>query len=105
MFARSFILIGAIFVGLPRIDAIGLSHELAAGRATAIEGTVTVYLEVPLKTECISVSSGRFGYSDSEVTTGFNHTHALGGPMVTGLHVRLYVIRDEIVRVEVADSQ
>jgi len=36
--------------------------------------------------------------------TGFNRTHALGGPMVTGLHVRLYVIRDEIVRVEVADS-
>ena len=104
LFARSFVLIGAIFFGLPRIDAIGLSQELAAGRATVIEGTVTVYLEVPLKTECISVAAQRFCYSDNDVTTGFNHTHALGGPMVTGLYVRLYVIRDEIVRVEVADS-
>ena len=101
--------IGAILMvfaafGIFRIGAIELSRQLAEGRAEIIEGPVTIYLEGGGKSECISVAGRDFCYSDFVVTNGFNRTRALGGPMRDGLQVRLSLIGETIVRVEVADT-
>lgn len=101
----TFLLVFAMVLGLPMISAIGLSHQLAEGRAEVAEGPVTIDFEVGGgKNECISVADRRFCYSDWEITPGFNRTRALGGPMRDGLQVRISSIGDTIVRVEVADA-
>ena len=99
------LLVFAMFFGLPMIPAIGLSHQLAEGRAEVVEGHVTIDFEVGGgKNECISVAARRFCYSDWVLTPGFNRTRALGGPMQNGLQVRISSIGDTIVRVEVAEK-
>jgi hypothetical protein len=100
----SFLLVFAVFFGLPMISAISLSQQLADGQAELVEGPVTIDFEVFGKNECISVAAHSFCYSDSNVTAGFNRTRALGGPLRNGLQVRISSIGDTIVRVEVAEE-
>lgn len=101
----TFLLVFEIFFGLPMISAIGLSHQLAEGRAEVVEGPVTIDFEVGGgKNECIAVADRRFCYSDWVLTPGFNRTRALGGPMQNGLQVRISSIGDTIVRVEMAEQ-
>lgn len=94
-----FTLILAAFQGLPMFRAIDLDRRLLAGEATIIEGTVTV--ESFGKSECLSVDEHRFCYSESTVTPGYNRQRYINGPLQTGLHVRLSIIDDQIVRLEV----
>jgi hypothetical protein len=94
-----FTLILAAFQGLPMVKAIDLDRRLLAGEATVIEGTVTV--ESFGKSECLSVDEERFCYSEATVTPGYNRQRYINGPLETGLHVRLSVIDDQIVRLEV----
>jgi hypothetical protein len=99
------LLLFTMFFGLPMISAIGLSHQLAEGRAEVVEGPVTIYFEVGGgKNECIAVADRRVCYSDWVLTPGFNRTRALGGPMQNGLQVRISSIGDTIVRVEMAEE-
>ena len=101
----TFLLIFTGFIGVFSWGAIQLSQELAAGQAEVIEGQVTKFFEVGGgKNECFTLSDRRFCYSDWTSTPGFNRTRALGGPIQPGLRVRLSVIDDTIVRVEVADA-
>jgi hypothetical protein len=102
----AFLLVFATFFGLPMISAIGLSQQLADGRAEVVEGPVTIDFEVGGgKNECIHVAARRFCYSDWILTPGFNRTRALGGPMENGLQVRVSSIGDTIVRVEAASGR
>lgn len=101
----TFLLVFTMFFGLPMISAIGLSQQLAEGRAEVVEGPVTIDFEVGGgKNECIAVADRRFCYSDWVLTPGFNRTRALGGPMRNGLQVRISSIGDTIVRVEAAQE-
>lgn len=101
----TFLLVFAVSFGLPMIPAIGLSRQLTEGQAEVVEGPVTIYFEVGGgKNECISVTDRQFCYSDWVLTPGFNRTRALGGPIHDGLQVRLRVIGDTIVRLEVAEG-
>lgn len=100
-----FMLVFAVGFGLAMLPAIGLSRQLAAGRAAVIEGPLTIYFEVGGgKNECIALADRRFCYSDWVLTPGFNRTRALGGPLRDGLQVRLSAIGGTIVRVEVAET-
>jgi hypothetical protein len=94
-----FTLILAAFQGLPMVAAIDLDRRLLAGEAKVIEGTVTV--KSFGKSECLSVAEQRFCYSESTVTPGYNRQRYINGPLETGFHVRLSVIDDQIVRLEV----
>jgi hypothetical protein len=94
-----FTLILAAFQGLPMVTAIDLDRRLLAGEATVIEGIVKI--ESFGKSECLSIGEHRFCYSEATVTPGYNRQRYINGPLQTGLHVRLSVIDDQIVRLEV----
>ncbi len=99
--AGTFGLIFAVFVGLPMYAAVGLERQLLAGEATVLEGPVMV--EARPKEECLVVDAQRYCYSNAIVQPGYNRTRTiLGGPFDTGDQVRLSVIGDQIVRIEVA---
>jgi hypothetical protein len=103
--AGSMLLVFATLFGLPMLPALGLTRELSEGRVEVLEGPVTIEFEVSGgKNECIAVTGRSFCYSDWLVTPGFNRTRALGGPMRDGLPVRLTLVDDTIVRVEIADG-
>lgn len=96
-----FMLVFAAFVGLAMIPAISLAGQLADGQAVVVEGPVRI--EDFGKSECIDVADRRFCYSNANVSPGFNRMRGLDGPLRDGMPVRLSVIGDTIVRVEVAD--
>ena len=81
--------------------AIGLERQLLAGEATIVEGPFVI--ESHVKSECLVVDAQRFCYSNATVQPGYNRVRTiLGGPFDTGDQVRLSVIGDQIVRIEVA---
>ena len=43
-----------------------------------------------------------FQYSDSDTGAGFNNTSSHGGPIKSGLHVRVTFVANTIVKLEVA---
>jgi uncharacterized membrane protein len=94
-----FLLVLGAFQGLPMVQAIDLDRRLLAGEATIVEGTVTV--ESLGKSECLVVERQQFCYSESTISPGYNRQRYINGPLETGLHVRLSVIDDQIVRLEV----
>lgn len=99
--AGTFGLIYAVFVGLPMYAAVDLERQLLAGEATVVEGPVMI--EAGGKQECLVVDARRFCYSNATVQPGYNRVRTiLGGPFDTGDQVRLSVIDDQIVRIEVA---
>jgi hypothetical protein len=94
-------LVLAAVVGLPMIGAIDLERRLLDGYATVVEGPVTV--EDRGESECVVVDAERFCYSDGIVQAGYNRRRTvLGAPFTTGDQVRLSIIGDQIVRIEVA---
>jgi hypothetical protein len=97
-----FLLLWTAGSGLGRFGAIDLANELNRGRADVLEGQVTQFSEVALKSECFTVEGRRFCYADSIVSPGFSRTRAYGGPINPGLSVRVAAIGDTIVRLEIA---
>jgi len=95
-----FALVFATFTGLAMIPAIELNRQLIAGEALILEGTVTV--ESFVKTECLVVADRRFCYSESGISPGYNRRQYIIGALESGSHVRLSIIDDLIVRLEVA---
>ena len=99
----TFTLVFAALSGLGTVGAIGLSQQLVAGQAEVLEGPLTDYYGANgAKTECFTVEARRFCYSDFTVSPGFNRMHDFGGPIEPGQFVRIAVIGDQIVRLEVA---
>ena len=87
--------------GLPMVTAIDLERRLLAGEATVVEGPVMV--EARGKSECLVVDAQRYCYSNGGAQAGYNTVRTiLGGPFDTGDQVRLSIIDDQIVRIEVA---
>jgi len=89
--------------GLGRFGAIDLATQLDRGRADVLEGRVTEFSEVALKSECFTVDGRRFCYADSVISPGFSRTRVYGGPINPGLPVRVTAIGDTIVRLEIAE--
>ena len=91
----------AAFIGLPMVGAIDLERRLIAGEPTVVDGPVMI--ESHVKTECLVVDAQRYCYGSGEIQPGWNRQQTiLGGPFATGDQVRLSVIDDQIVRIEVA---
>jgi len=98
-----FLLLVTAGSGLGRFGAIDLANQLDRGRAEVLQGQVTEFSEVALKTECFTVEGRRFCYADSVVSPGFSRTRVYGGPINPGLSVRVTAIGDTIVRLEIAE--
>ena len=80
-----------------------------AGEYSVVEGRVENFDPMPIeghKPECFSVNGTRFCYSDYIVTPGFRNTTSHGGPIRSGLLVRIAYIKvrshNTILRLEVA---
>lgn len=98
-----FALVFVALNGVGRFGAIDLTNRLQAGAVERLEGQVTRFFEVAGgKNECWSLGERRFCYSDWTSTPGFNRTHSLGGPIAPGTQIRVAVVGDTIVRLEVA---
>jgi len=89
------------FVGLPMVSAIDLTRRLAAGEAAVYEGPVT--FESLGKTECLTVAGYRDCYGEAEVIPGWNRQRYLVGGLDSGAQLRISVLDDMIVRLELAD--
>lgn len=95
-----FALVFAALTGLAMIPAIDLNRRLVGGEALIVEGPVTV--ESFVKTECLAVANRRFCYGEGVISPGYNRRQYLVGGLQSGSHVRLSIIDDLIVRLEVA---
>jgi hypothetical protein len=107
MIAAGGLLAVALLEGLSQHVAPALLAQLNAGQATVLSGQVEGYVEVAPagKNDCFSVAERRFCVSDWNLTTpGFRQTKFSGTPIANGDLVRLSVIGNTIVRVEVVVS-
>jgi hypothetical protein len=88
------------FEGLPMFAAVDLARRLDAGEASVYVGPVA--FEYVGKTECLTVEAHKWCYGEAEVTPGWNRQHYVVGGIDPGADVRISVLDDLIVRVEVA---
>src|SRR5450631_3503007 len=73
-----------------------------------VEGTVTDFHPMPYeghRDECFSVQDQRFCYSDYEVAPGFRNTASHGGPIRSGLPVRIAYLDGRILRLDIPRDQ
>ena len=73
-----------------------------------VEGLVTDFHPMPYEghqDECFSVQDKRFCYSDYDVSPGFHNTSSHGGPIRSGLPVRIIYSGDTILRLEIPKDQ
>lgn len=75
------------------------------GAYEVVEGDVTDFDPMPYeghRDERFCVNRTCFSYSDYGVTAGFNNTSSHGGPIKSGLRVRIRHVNNVIIRLEVA---
>ena len=74
-------------------------------RAQMLEGTISQFVPPPFTGayETFVIDNRRFYYSDDLITGCFNHMSTRGGPLHSGVQVRLWAIGNCIVKLEVAE--
>ena len=81
-----------------------LRTAMDEGRYEIVEGPVEQFDPRPPsghKMESFVVGGQRFEYSDYVITPGFRKTQSRGGPIRKGVHVRVWHVGNDIVRLEV----
>ena len=82
-------------------------REYRNGEYSVVEGYITNFQPLPTDghgRECFVVSGQRFCYSDFHGTPGFNHTSTYGGPLHSGLFVRIGYRGNMILLLEVRSN-
>ena len=82
-----------------------LRNALQQGKTEVIEGKVENFIPMPHdghSMESFVVAGHKFEYSDFEVTAGFNKTSSHGGPIRSGIYVRINALGTRIARIEIA---
>lgn len=74
---------------------------LKSARFDVVEGPVTSFKTTP-KSETFTVSYKTFSYSDFMIAPGFNNIRSQGGPIRTGIYVRVTYTDNTILRLEIA---
>lgn len=83
-----------------------LLHALNTGNFQITEGRVVDFAPMPWSghaEEKFAVNGQHFSYSDYTVTSGFNNTKSHGGPIRTGLAVRISHVGNTIIKLEIAE--
>jgi hypothetical protein len=86
-------------------SAFDIYHK---GVYSIVEGTVTDFQPMPYEghqEECFTVQTERFCYSDYILSPGFRNTASHGGPIRSGLPVRIAYSDSTILRLDVAEDQ
>jgi hypothetical protein len=84
---------------------IAARDALISGRYFVAEGPVADFNPMPYAghgEESFTVAGKRFSYSDFEVMPGFNNSRAHGGPIDSGVYVRVSYSGNTILRLELA---
>ena len=87
-------------------DYRALSEAESSGEMQIAEGRVTDFRPMPAAghaMERFCVADDCFEYSDFVITGGFNNTSSHGGPIRSGLAVRVSYVHGKIVKLEVAE--
>jgi len=107
-FGIGILVIGAIVV-LHKFRTKDALNAFISGQYSTVEGPVEQFDPMPFegrRLECFSVQETRFCYSDYVVTPGFRNTASHGGPIRSGLIVRIAYKRigsnNVILRLQVA---
>jgi hypothetical protein len=77
------------------------------GDVSVVEGEVENFRPMPYQghpEECFSVKDATFCYSDYKPTAGFNNSASHGGPIRSGLPVRITYVGNHILRIEVREG-
>ena len=93
------------FLALTWTDYYKLSSALSESRCQVVEGTITQFHPMPVgghDVESFVVSGKRFEYSDWTITSAFHQSSTYGGPLREGMRARIYFLRDDIARIEIA---
>lgn len=80
-------------------------QTLSRGTAEVVEGSVKDFIPMPRQghqDETFTVNGVRFSYSDFRPTCGFNNTASHGGPIRSGLGVRIHYVGNLILKLEIA---
>ena len=99
---------GLLFILIERSERQNQFGAFAAfqmGEYSVVEGVVTDFHPMPYEghdNECFSVQAHRFCYSDYVVAPGFHNAASHGGPMRSGLRVRIAYSGPTIFRIEIA---
>ena len=102
------VLILASAVILIYLPVFRAQREYKRGDYSVAEGYITDFQPLPPDghgRECFVVSAQRFCYSDFHGTPGFNHTSTYGGPLHSGLFVRIGYRGNMILLLETRSGQ
>jgi hypothetical protein len=89
-------------------DYSDLHRAYQNGNFSIVEGQVENLRPMPYRghqEECFTVKDATFCYSDYEPTAGFNNTTSHGGPIQSGLPVRIAYIGNNILRIDVREDR
>lgn len=78
-------------------------NALASGKTSYIEGTVDDFVPMPYQghaAESFTVNGVHFSYTDYG-TPGFTNTSSHGGPMRSGLYVRIWYLGNDILKLQI----
>ena len=79
------------------------------GQYSLVEGIVTDFHPMPFEghdDECFTVEAQRFCYSDyDEATSGFHNAASHGGPIRSGIHVRIAYLGPTILRLQIRKDE
>jgi hypothetical protein len=111
IFGYFMIVVGILFAGVKwaewQVARRSQLRNLAAGRYETVEGTIEDFHPMPKNgssNESFTISGRHFSYSDYgelEPTPCFNQTALNGGPIRSGMVVRMKAIEGCILRIEV----
>lgn len=88
-------------------EYLNLRSAYRQGHFSITEGFVTNFRPMPYEghqSECFSVQSETFCYSDYVVSAGFNNSASHGGPIRDGVPIRVSYIGNTIVRLEIRND-
>lgn len=98
IFGYFMIMCGILFAGVKSVEWYiarrAQVHNLLAGRYETVEGTIEDFHPIPRygsSEESFTISGHHFSYSDLEPTPCFNQTALHGGPVRSGMLVRVKV--------------
>lgn len=112
LFAVFCCVFGIIWVGVVGTSVLSADWQAFTayqrGDYQIVEGVVTDFHPMPYEghqDECFSVKDQRFCYSDYEIAPGFHNAASHGGPIHSGLEVRIAHREGRILRLDVAKGQ